>query len=133
MSVLNEFRFLGICYGDARRVDKNKEEFYTKATIVVKAKADIANPHYVPVLFFGKLAEKAYVMCRNGNLISVTGEIVSNEKFNKVLGTTQIQLHFIVNDLILISRAYKKRLSSKEFSDLVEKFSPDEFEAPKGN
>lgn len=130
MSVINAFRFVGVCYGDARRVSKKDKSYYTRVTIVVKSYSSPNDPHYVPLIFTGKLAEKSAIQCRNGNLISVSGEIVSRERFDNSKGSTQIQVYFIANDLLLLTKAYKKRLSSKSFSDLVQEFAPEEFSPP---
>lgn len=129
MAVDNSFHLIGVCYGDCQKIIKHSKEYpyYTKVIIVTKTSFNDKN-QYVPITFVKKLADKSSVFCRNGNLISVTGEIVSRETFNQGTGNTVIELNFIANDVMLLRKAFKLRLSNKEFSDYIENFSPDEFE-----
>lgn len=131
MGAYNSFRFIGICYGDAKLVSKKTNDYYSKVMLVVKSKIVPSDKQYVPLVFSGKLAERSSIICRNGNLVSVTGEVVSKERFNRTTGETEIQMFFICNDLMLIKKAFKKRLSNQKFSDLVGIFSPDEYEPPR--
>lgn len=129
MAVDNSFHFIGVCYGDCKKVlKKNKgDEYFTKGIIVTKNSFS-SKVHYIPIIFVKKLCLKSTMFCRNGNLISVSGEVASHERLDRLKGTTTIELAFLANDIMLIKKAYKQRLSSKEFSDLISNFSPDEYE-----
>lgn len=134
MSVANHFHFIGVCYGDCQKIIKKKDyqDYYTKVILVVKT-AFNDKSQYVPIVFVKSLSDKASLYCRNGNLVSVAGELTSREHLDRLTGKSTIELNFIATDIMLIKKTYKQRLSSIEFSGLINNFSPDEYKAEKGD
>ena len=47
------------------------------------------------MLAYGHLATRAAILCRNGNLVAVNGELTSQEFFNRNEGTSQIQTFLV--------------------------------------
>lgn len=136
MGAYNEFRFIGKCYGDSTKVltkdSKNGiKRYYTKITLVVKSRINNKKNNYIPITANGELAEKANLLCRNCNVVAIVGEIVTRELFDRNTGEVKIQTHFIANDIMLITKPTKKIINLKQYSDLVELASIEEFEPPK--
>jgi len=123
MAIFNEFRFIGLCYGDAKAEVINTEKRHrTTFTIVSKSSANKNKKVYIPMLAYGHLATRAAILCRNGNLVAVNGELTSQEFFNRNEGTSQIQIYFLVSDIMLITKPYKKHLQEKDYQNIVELF-----------
>ena len=136
MSAYNEFRFLGRCYGDSMKVltansTAEKTRYYTNIVLVVKSKVAKGKLNYIPITASGKLAEKAYLVCRNGNKVGITGEIITHNIVDYNTGEMRVRTYFIANDIVLIEKVKRAKTDGKHFIHLVETASIDEFEAPK--
>lgn len=136
MSAYNEFRFLGRCYGDAQKImtsDSNakKQRYYTNIVLVVKSKVAKKKLSYIPITASGKLAERAYLLCRNANKVAITGEIITHNIVDYNTGEMSVRTYFIANDIMLIEKPVRAKLNTKRFVSLVETASIDAFESPK--
>ena len=136
MSAYNEFRFLGRCYGDAKKIltadsTEEKPRYYTNVVLVVKSKVAKGKLNYIPITASGKLAEKCSLICRNGCKVGITGEIITHNIVDYQTGEMRVRTYFIANDITLIERPLRKKINTKHFIDLVETASIDEFESPK--
>ena len=136
MSAYNEFRFMGRCYGDARKVittnsTQDNPRYYTNIVLVVKSHRVKREPNYIPITATGDLAEKASLQCRNGNKVAICGEIITHNTVDYSTGEMTVRTFFLANDIMLIEKAKRVKLSTKKIVDLVETASIDEFEAPK--
>ncbi len=121
MAIFNEFRFIGLCYGDAKaEIIDTEKRHRTTFTLVSKSSANKNKKVYIPMLAYGYLASRAAIFCRNGNLVAVNGEITSTEFFNRIEGSSQIQLYFLVSEIMLITKPYKKQLTDKDYQTIIE-------------
>lgn len=126
MAAFNEFRLIGVCYGNAvNEVIPTKKDKRVSFTLRTKSNADKTKKVYVPMLAYGKVANKAAIMCRNGNCLAVKGEIVSRSFFNRNEGTTHIRLYFIVTEILLLVKPRFSKIDEKKFRDIVELFDLD--------
>jgi len=134
MAAFNEFRLIGVCYGNARKeIIATKNGKRTAFTLITKSTANKTKKVYVPMLAYGKLSDKAAAICRNGNYVAVTGEIASKEFFDRQQGVSYIRLFFLVSDISLLIKATRKAINEKEYRNLIELFDLETSEYTKGN
>lgn len=134
MAIFNQFRFCGTVYKNAQKhiiENTSPTRYYTTFTLIVRSNVTGKKNNYIPLQASGDLCEKASLLCRNGNVVAVEGEIVSREWISRKTGVTSVQLTFLVNDIMLIKKPVKTELSFKKFSQTLETASIDEYEAPK--
>lgn len=131
MAEYNQFRYIGVVYGDALKtqVKNQKDRFKTKFTLVVNSSDGKKN--YFPITCYGDNAEKAALICRNGTRVAVIGEVKSLEFIDRQEGDIKIQIYFLATEVMKISRPEKKTISKKRYRDLVELSSIYGYEAPK--
>jgi single-stranded DNA-binding protein len=127
MAVLNQFNFIGRCYGDAKLTRTKADNLRVQFMLIVKDSFNPKDVNYIPCMCYREIAQQAAVFCRDNNVISVEGQVSSVEYFDKIKGTSYLKVAFIVTSIMLITKSYKKRLSEKTFTDLVEMYQPDEF------
>lgn len=137
MSAYNNFKFIGKCYGDARKTlttatqYAQEKKYYTTITLVVKCSSRPKKNNYIPITAYGELSEKASLLCRNGNKVAIEGEIMSKEFLDKDTGVIRVQTVYIAQDIMLIEKPLRQKVSNKVFTELVELASIDEYKPPK--
>jgi len=125
MATFNEFRFIGSVYSDARK-SSSKEGTY-KATFTLATKSTSGQKmHFIPIIAPSYLAEKAFHFCRNGNLISVIGEVMTAETTDRLTGYVSINVFFVATDVLMITKAERKPLREKSFVDDINKMPLEE-------
>ena len=127
MASFNEFRLIGSCYSDAHKISIAKDRYKTTFTIAVDSVAQ-KKKHFIPVVAPSYLAEKAFQFCRNGNLIAVIGELMTNEVTDRSTGFININVYFVATDIALIEKVERTALRDKLFVDDVNKMPIEEEE-----
>lgn len=127
MTILNQFNFIGRCFGDGYVTRTKEGNLRVQFMLLVKDSFNRKNFNYIPCLCYREIAEQATLFCRDNNVIAVEGQVCSNEFFDRNKGVSYMKVVFIVTSMMLITKASKKSLSEKKFCDIVEIYQPDEF------
>lgn len=127
MAIVNQFRFIGRCFGDANLTRTKADNLRVQFMLLVKDSFDRKNTNYIPCICYREIAQQATMFCRDNNVVAVEGQVCSTELFDKKKGIQYMKVVFIVTSIILISKSTKKRLSERTFCDIVEMYQPDEF------
>ena len=134
MALNNNFIFIGICYRDARKVllKADNNAYYTDFTLVVRSEVTKSKKNnYITIRAIGELAEKASVLCRNGNKVAVNGEIITTELINRNTAEMKIRITFVAREILLISKPKRYLIGSDKYTKVVELASVAEYEPPK--
>lgn len=118
MAVDNVFRVIGTCYGNPRRRLVGMETYRTYFTIVTNG-INGEKRSFIPVVAAKDQAEKASVLCRNGNMVCVTGVIFTTEINNDRTGLVDIRVHFIATDIMIIKKAVRTELNDKTVATVI--------------
>lgn len=127
MAVVNQFRFIGRCYGDAYLTRTKADNLRVQFMLIVRDDFNKKNINYIPCMCYRDIAQQATAFCRDNNVVAVEGQVCSTEVFDKKKGISYMKVVFIVTSIMLITKSYKKWLSEKTFTDIVEMYQPDEF------
>jgi single-stranded DNA-binding protein len=127
MGLLNEFKFIGRCYGDGYVTRTREGNLRVQFMLLVNDDFNRKDFNYIPCMCYREIAEQATLYCRDNNVISVEGQVCSTELFDKKKGVSYMKVVFIVTSIMLLTKATKKTLSERKFCDLVEIYQPDEF------
>ena len=127
MAIFNHFNLIGRCYGDCYVTRSKKGNLRVQFMLITKDSFSKKSIDYIPCVCYHEIAEQATLFCRDDNVIAIEGEVGSTEFFDKKTGTSYHKVSFIVTSIMLISKARKKPLSERKFSDIVELYQPDEF------
>lgn len=130
--MFNNFNFIGICYKDSKRILTNfeKNEYYTEFTLVIKSNLSKKN-NYITFRAIGNVAEKASMICRNGNQVSVVGEVTTSEFIDRTNAEMKVKINFMVTDLMLITKPTKYKVPKDKYTKIVELAVVDEYK-PEG-
>ena len=127
MGIVNQFKFIGRCYGDAYLTRTKEGNLRVQFMLIVGDDFKKKDFNYIPCMCYREIAEQATLFCRDNNVIAVEGQVCSTEVFDKKKGVSYMKVVFIVTTIMLITRATKKWLSERKFTDIVEMYQPDEF------
>ena len=127
MAILNQFNFIGRCYGDCYVTRTKAGNLRVQFMLITKDSFNKKGINYIPCMCYKEIAEQATLFCRDNNVVAVEGQVCSNEFFDKQKGTQYMKVVFIVTSMMLITKARKKSLSERKFCDIVELYQPDEF------
>ena len=127
MAIVNQFKFIGRCYGDAYLTRTKQDNLRVQFMLIVKDSFNRKSVNYIPCMCYREIAQQATMFCRDNNVVAVEGEVCSTEIFDKRKGISYMKVVFIVTSIMLITKATKKWLSEKKFTDIVEMYQPDEF------
>ena len=127
MSVLNQFKFIGRCFGDGYVTRTKEGNLRVQFMLIVDDSFNRKNINYIPCMCYYEIAEQATLFCRDNNVVAVEGQVCSTEMFDKKKGISYMKVVFIVTSMMLITKARKKSLSERKFCDIVELYQPDEF------
>ena len=120
MKAYNSFRLIGIVYKDSKTTFDINGSPITRFTLAIRNRKDNSlSKYYVPLIAYGELGNECAVLCRNGNIICVEGEISTKDIYNSTTGINDILLSFNVTDVMLLHKATKKPVSNKEFNNIV--------------
>ena len=134
MALNNDFIFIGVCYRDAKKVllKTDKNSYYTDFTLVVSSEITKSKKNnYITIRAIGDLAEKASILCRNGNKVAVNGEIITSELINRNTAEMRIRITFVAREILLISKPKRYMVGSDKYKKVVELASVAEYEPPK--
>jgi single-stranded DNA-binding protein len=127
MGLVNQFRFIGRCFGDAYLTRTKADNLRVQFMLLVKDDFDKKDYNYIPCMCYRDIAQQATAFCRDNNVVLVEGQVCSTEAFDKQKGISYMKAVFIVTSIMLITKARKKSLSERKFTDIVEMYQPDEF------
>lgn len=118
----NSFSFIGIVYKTSKAKYTDNGRVAITLTISVRDKNNKTN-YFIPLVAYDECAQTCALYGVNGNIIGVEGEIVTQEKFNVLTGYSELRPYFVVKDVILIKKTNIKKISDKEFSELLDTYS----------
>lgn len=124
MAIGNEFRLIGICYGNPRRKFVKKDTYRTYFTLVTDGLKENTKS-FVPIVAPSSLAELAHALCRNGNTVAVKGVISSYDSQNYLTGLIDVRIYFVATDIMLINKVERTELNDKTVADLIAKMPID--------
>ena len=119
MNEKSTFRVIGICYNDTKYF-KSNNGLYAYVVLVVKTET---KNRYIPITAYGDKADLLIRLARNGNLVAVSGYIDSSEMFDKSKGLSQIRISFVMEDIMVLSKMSKTRLTDKRIDELLDIFN----------
>lgn len=117
MAEYNEFRYIGICYGNPKRtMYKNKYRVYF--TLCVDTHCT-DKKSFIPLVATNSVAEKALQLCRNGNKVAVIGETITAETHNYQTGLIDVHVHLYVTDIMLVEKVEQKKLDQQSVAEII--------------
>ena len=122
--VNNEFRFIGVVVGESKVTTLGNGAYVINFVMKI---SNLKTYTYVPIATYGKTAIVASQVCSNGNLISVSGKVMSKDYFNTELGSSQIRIMFIAKEIMLLSKVKRKTIAEKSYSELIGLYSLDDY------
>lgn len=126
METTNHFRFIGLCYGNAKITETKNGT--TIANFVLVVKNSDKEKSYIPLVAVNHEALLAANICRNGNIVSVSGKVRTKEKNDFNTGEVWISVSFLVEDICLNTKAVKVKLNDKKVQVVNKWFCPDPLE-----
>lgn len=128
MANLNSFRITGRIYGTPRKIINLKKETIVRTIVCVQENGKV---EYIPIVFIGVVSEKAWIFCRPDNVVSVSGRIFSKYMIDRTSGVGKIEVSFLAEDIMLITKARRSRISHQRFSDLIKQSNVEDYEPPR--
>jgi len=121
----NKFCFIGVVYSDSKTTITKNNTKVCKFTLTIKDDYSKTKTNYVPLVAYKSIADKCELLCKNGNIVAVEGEISTKEDFNNTTGQTEIRMFFIVSDIMTIQRLNRTKITDKKFNDLIKTYTLD--------
>lgn len=79
-------------------------------------------PNYITCMAVKKSAERCALFCLKGNVVSVSGEIFSEEQEDLNSGVVHTKIFFLVYDIMPIIRVQKTKLNKTSLKNIIKTF-----------
>lgn len=126
-STINEFRILGICYGDAKKIYINGN-YYTEVIVAIPNQRK--GVCHIPVISGRGLEELLFLKCRNNNRVAIEGSLSSTERMNRETGETIITVYFVATSIMLISKPQVQSVSGTRLNAILSTHTLDKYTPP---
>lgn len=130
MKLNNNWNVIGRVYESPTRTLVAPDEYNVRLTLSTPNPFDDSKRMLVPIIVAKFLNDKVCNVCRAGDVIYATGEVVTQEKISPT-GTRTLITRFVMSDFYVLSKSKRTKIAEKEFLDLMRVYAPDEYKPKK--
>lgn len=131
MKINNNWNLIGKVYEPPKRVYAGKNELKTKLILSLVHPYSNEKRILVPILVNSNISYKVANLCRVGDLVYATGEIITSVHIPKYGSKSKLITSFVMSDFMILAKANKTAISDSDYKYIEQTYMPNDFVVPK--